>query len=163
MSTPKIDWEIALVQLEGFIGHSQRTCLRWLCNSGEEQDFFRGRVAELASLIASMPRTYDQDGQGDNAIASLHYFTGGCDVWVTELDRGSPDDTPEDFQSQAFGLVDLGFGPDLGYVSLPEILAAGAELDLYYSPRTLAAIKAKTGVGNPDTAADLMAAQEVQP
>lgn len=145
MIAAHVDWEIALAQLEGFVGHSQAVCLRWLCRAGEEREFFRGRVAELAQRIATMPRTHDQDGKGGDAVAYLHYFTGGVDVWITELDRGAPDDTPADFQSQAFGLVDLGYGPELGYVSLPEILAAGAELDLYFAPRALREV-AKKGV-----------------
>ena len=41
-------------------------------------------------------------------------------------------------QVQAFGIADLGMGPELGYISIPELLANGAELDLYYTkPKTI--------------------------
>ncbi|MEI7902867.1 MAG: hypothetical protein WCK89_21685 [bacterium] len=34
----------------------------------------------------------------------------------------------------------LGYGPELGYISLPEILECGAELDLYFAAKTIAEI-----------------------
>jgi hypothetical protein len=39
-------------------------------------------------------------------------------------------------QMQAFGIADLGMGAELGYISIPELLENGAELDLYF--KTLA-------------------------
>lgn len=82
-----------------------------------------------------MPGTYDQDGLGDQAMAFLHYFTRSADFWIIEKDTGAASDQPEDYQAQAFGLVRIaGNLPELGYVSLPEILRAGAELDLHFEP-----------------------------
>jgi hypothetical protein len=77
-----------------------------------------------------MPKTYEQDGLGQQAIAHLHYFTAGGDWYITERDT-HPD------QHQAFGAANLGYGAELGYISLPELLAAGAELDLHFTPRPL--------------------------
>jgi hypothetical protein len=57
----------------------------------------------------------------------LHYFTHGGDYWITERDMASE-------QLQAFGLADIGYGPELGYISIVELLENGAELDLHYSP-----------------------------
>lgn len=108
---------------------------------GEAADFFREKMLELEMVIALMPHTYQTDGQGDEAIAHLHYFKGSADWWITEKDKGSKDDEPEDFQSQAFGMVDLGYGPELGYISLPEVLSVHAELDFHWKPKTLAEIK----------------------
>jgi hypothetical protein len=78
-------------------------------------------------------------------VVHLHYFRGSCDVWLTELDKGAPDDEADDYQSQAFGLTDLGYGPELGYVSIPEITRAGMELDLHWKPVTVGEIMAKRG------------------
>ena len=77
-----------------------------------------------------MPRGYEQDGKGDSAIAYLHYFTGSCDWYITERDT-------TDEQHQAFGLADLGYGPELGYISVQELIENGAELDLYFEPKPL--------------------------
>jgi hypothetical protein len=49
----------------------------------------------------------------------------------------------EQEQHQAFGLVSLGYEPELGYISLPEILKAGAELDLHWTPTTVGEILEK--------------------
>ena len=80
-----------------------------------------------------MPVTYETNGQGMEATAFLHHFTGGADWYITELDI-------EAVQLQAFGLADLGHGGELGYISLVVILRCGAEVDLYWTPKKLAEI-----------------------
>lgn len=120
--------------LKPFMGKAQLDTVREMAQ-GEESVWFITRMVELAALVCSMPKTYEQDGKGDQAIASLHYFTGGCDWYITE--KGM-----EAEQLQAFGLANLGYGGELGYISIVEILEAGAELDLHFSPKTLQQIKA---------------------
>ena len=102
---------------------------------GEEGAFFVGKLIEYGERIATMPKTYETDGQGDQAIAHLHYFTGGCDWYITEKDC-------EDVQHQAFGLACI-HEDKLGYISLVELLRCRAELDLYFTPTTLAAVREK--------------------
>ena len=96
---------------------------------GEEQAYFFQKVVDLAELITSIPVTYETDGQGQNAVAYLHYFTAGCDWYITELDVLVE-------QHQAFGLADMGC-PEFGYISIVELLANNGELDLYWSPKPL--------------------------
>ena len=135
---------VALKNLAGFIGPSQTACLRELIRTAEERDYFIDKMIEFDSRIAAMPVTYQQDGLGDSAIAHLHYFTAGADAWITEKDKGAPGDAPEDFQVQAYGFVRHASMPDCaetGYVSIPELLACGAELDFHFPPTTLAAIR----------------------
>lgn len=100
----------------------------------EEGEHFAAKLRDIASTIDTAPRIYDQDGKGDEAVAHLHYFHSVGDWWITELDI-----EPE--QHQAFGLVDLGYGPELGYISIAQLVASGVELDLHWQPKTLAAIK----------------------
>jgi hypothetical protein len=134
----------ALDQLKGFIGPSQRRTVTDLIRHSEEREWFADCMARLAATVAAMPVTYQQDGLGDAAVAHLHYFTSGTDAWITEKDKGAPGDAPEDFQVQAFGFVRHARWPDdaeTGYVSIPELLACGAELDFHFDPTTLAAIR----------------------
>jgi len=57
------------------------------------------------------------------------------DWYITEKDMG-------DEQIQAFGLADLGMGfPELGYISIEELVENGVELDLHWTPKTLAEVK----------------------
>lgn len=89
-----------------------------------------------------MPQTGETDGQGDTAVACLHYFIGNFDFWITERDKG--DGSDDDSQHQAFGFVNLG-DPDnaeLGYISLSELFESNVELDLHWTPKTLGEIKA---------------------
>jgi hypothetical protein len=132
---------IACITLEGFIGPTQVAALIEVCRGGEQDYFFR-KLVELAKIVSNMPETYEQDGKGDDAIAYLHYFTSGTDFYITEKDAGCDADGPGDFQRQAFGRADLyGDGGELGYISILEILSAGAELDLYFKPKTLREIE----------------------
>ncbi|HUD75745.1 MAG TPA: hypothetical protein VMQ76_11790 [Terracidiphilus sp.] len=133
----------ALPTVRGFIGADQIEVIGRNCR-GEERAFFFQMLADLAERINAMPKTHETDGQGAEAIAHLHYFTPSMDWYITEKDAGSLDDTPEDFQSQAFGVANLGYGPELGYISIRELLDNGAELDLYWHPRALAKIDGAT-------------------
>jgi len=67
-------------------------------------------------------------------IAHLHYFTGSGDWYITERDTSTE-------QHQAFGLADLGYGGELGYISIAELIANNVELDLHFTPQPLAQLR----------------------
>ena len=96
---------------------------------GEEGDHFIEIIDRIHATWQAMPKTYESTAQGRAALARLHYFIGGCDWWIVEKDA-DPDHAG---QVQAFGIADLGMGAELGYISIPELLENGAELDLYYT------------------------------
>lgn len=126
----------ALGRLHDFIGAGQRAAILAGLR-GEERAAFAEIVRDMCARLDAAPTTYETDGQGYAATAFLHYFIGGCDWWILELDRGADGDTPADFQRQAFGITSLGFEPEMGYISISEVLAIGAELDLHFAPRTV--------------------------
>lgn len=117
----------------GFLGENQSSALKQAI-SGEDGELIAHKIDDLFNLIGNMPSTYDQDGLGEQSIAYLHYFGGGMDAYIIEKDSG-----PE--QDQAFGLIDFGHGGELGYVSLTELTMNGMELELYWTPKTLADIR----------------------
>ena len=133
MNATILEAEFAAKQLKEIMNPMQLEIIRSMCH-GEEGQFFRGMMVEMANLFQGMPKTYEQDGKGDDAIASLHYFRGGSDFYITEKDMG-------DGQHQAFGLANLGYGAELGYISIVELLENNFELDLYFTPCTLREIK----------------------
>lgn len=131
----------AMTILKWFIGPAQLETMGRNAQRGEEREFFRDKLCALADLVSKMPKTYEQDGKGDAALVGLHYFAGGrASWWITEKDAGSVNDPAGvNPQHQAFGLADLfGDGGELGYISIAEILENGGELDLYFTPKTLA-------------------------
>lgn len=119
--------------LKQFIGKSQLSAIGSAIR-GEESQFFKDKLIEIANVIQTMPKTYGQDGMGDKAIAYLHYFKGSGDWHITERDM-------ENEQLQAFGLANLGYGGELGYISIQELIGAGVELDLHWTPKTIEAIR----------------------
>lgn len=121
--------------LRQFISHEQMIAMADGVRSGEGE-FFKDKFVEMANIISNMPKTYEQENKGDDAIVFLHYFLGNMDWYITEKDMG-------DEQIQAFGLADLGMGfPELGYISIEEIIGTDAELDLHWMSKTLAEVKA---------------------
>ena len=136
-SPKEVTARAALAALTQFIGPIQRRCLLDAFR-GEEQEWFFDKVLELHHLITTMPKTYEQEGNGKDAIVSLHYFAGGqANAYITERDC-------ETEQLQAFGLADLfQDGGELGYLSLVEWLANGAELDFHFTPCTLGELRAQ--------------------
>ncbi len=126
--------------LRDYMGNAQR-CAIHSALRGEERAYFRQLLSDYVALVQAMPATYETQGEH---IAYLHYFTGSADFYITEKDAGCSDDEPGIGQVQAFGLADLFHdGGELGYISLPEITAAGAELDLHWTPRPLSEIRAE--------------------
>jgi len=135
----------AMESLRTYMGKSQWAAVRSGMR-GEEKQFFRDKMVELADRIANMPKTYEQDGKGDDAIVSLHYFTSGGDWYITEKDM-------EAEQHQAFGLADpFQDGGELGYISIIELAENGAELDFYFTPKTLGEVRGKKAAPKDDGA-----------
>ena len=123
----------ALQKLAPFITRGQWHALWKLCQHGEEQAYFRQMVQDLTTRIEAMPQTYEQDGLGLRAVAHLHYFTPAFDFYITEKDRTG------NGTQQAFGLA-CAHEREIGYISIRQLVEAGAELDLYWTPKTLAEI-----------------------
>lgn len=94
-------------------------------------------ISDMYKAVTTMPKTYEQDGKGDEAIVYLHYFNGGSDWYITENDKEMP-------PKQAFGYVVLNGdtqNAELGYISITELVQNGVELDLHFEPKTLKEIK----------------------
>lgn len=122
--------------LMAFVGHSQRQAI-YAGLRGEERSYFADAIARLCATIDAMPVTYGQDGKPDPTV-HLHYFTSGADWYITEKDS-NPDGQG---QVQAYGLADIfGDGGEMGYISIPELLANGAEIDLHFTPHLLSDVR----------------------
>lgn len=127
-----------LQKLSGFIGENQLRAMADCCKSvGKRffEDFFRDRLGKLAWFVTMMPATSETYEHGDEAVAWLHYFTDGADWFITHRDF-------EVRQLQAFGKADLfgDGGGELGCISIEELLAIGAEIDLHWTPKKLVEI-----------------------
>jgi len=119
-----------------FIGHNQqKAIIQGL--KGEESQYFIDKLTEYALRVQNMPKTYEQDGKGNQAIVYLHYFIGNCDWWILEKDM----DTNNEGQIQAFGFANIGYGAELGYINISEILENNGELDLHFKPVTVEELK----------------------
>jgi len=135
----KADAVKAIQTLRGFIGVNQLSAVGTAMR-GEEKQFFFDMMVNLAGLVTTMPKTYEQDGKGDQAIVYLHYFINNMDWYITEKDI----DTDGEGQIQAFGYADFGDqNAELGYISISELIKNNVELDFYWVQKTLAEVKQK--------------------
>lgn len=118
-----------------FINKKQLKLVQNLAKNSEEKEHFTELLIGWNKKIIEMPKTYEQDGKGEDAVAHLHYFINGSDFYITEKDI-------EDEQYQAFGLVSLnGNEPELGYISIKELLDCGVEFDLSWIPKKIKELK----------------------
>ena len=127
----------AIDTMAEFIGTQQTWALVNGCK-GEEKEFFQAKILEMAQVIVSMPKSYETDGQGKEAVAHLHYFLNGWDWYITERDV----DSDGQGQIQAYGMVN-GYECEMGYINLKEVTRAGAELDLHWTSCPLRQIQEK--------------------
>jgi len=102
---------------------------------------FKTPINELISILDIMPQTREQDGFGYNAFVMLHYFTGGTDVYITELDNG---------YTYGFGFTILNGdyqNAEWGYIDVSEFKTiASMNLDLYFTPKPLIEILNEKGL-----------------
>ena len=121
------------VRYNNLVGKEQLNVFRYLMQS-DEGSFFNETINELMEIANEMPRTYEtKDIAENNKIAHLHYFKGGFDFYMVEMDA-----LPE--LSKCFGFI-KGHETEWDYISLPDILKAGVELDLHWTPKSIAEIK----------------------
>jgi hypothetical protein len=137
MNTEKCGNKITMVRLlMKLMGRNQRAAL-YDGLAGEERAAFVDIVLNLERVWNTMPATYEtEEVPTAEKVCQLHYFMGGADWWIIEKDS----DPDGEGQIQAFGIADLGCGPEFGYISIPELTGAGVELDFYWSPVTAGTI-----------------------
>ena len=123
--------------LRNFINPSQLSTMLE-CAEGEEAQFFIDKMEEIDNTIGKMGGYCSQDGKGGDAIVYLHYFYANYHWFITEKDMENPQ------QNFAFGFADMGC-PELGAISISEVLSVGAELDLHFAPRKLSEVKTEYG------------------
>lgn len=118
-----------------FISGRQRIVLMQMLD-GEEKKGVAEVLLELADCIEGMPHSYQTDGQKDEAIVYLHYFSPGADFYITEKDVYGGG------HRQAFGYTRMvGRDGELGYISIEVLTRHGMELDLYWDPKPLKDVK----------------------
>lgn len=98
-------------------------------------------------ILAKLPKIGSTDGQGDNAIAQVKFFSpvGGSTWYITEFDGND----------EMFGFVRLNDWNDdaeLGYISLSELesvkLGFGLKIerDMHWAPKKLSECKKELGI-----------------
>lgn len=126
-----IDLDTAIEIVKPFMSYAQCACMTSLIH-GEEGEYFVNKFKEMALLISGMPETYDTREQS-NPVATLHYFYGGSDWYITEKDF-------EDDVTQAYGWAILNGDyqyAESGYICISELIALNVELDLHFKPKLL--------------------------
>jgi len=97
---------------------------------GDSDDVFE-HYENLIEGYREIPNLYFQDEKGKNAVVYLHYFYGGSDWYITELDKET---------NEAYGYAILNGDTQnsaFGYMSLSEFTDSIVDLDLYWSFQTL--------------------------
>ena len=93
-------------------------------------------LARLTDRWDQTPTTAQMHGATRSAIVRWHFTHGAADYWIIAKD-------PDSSQSHAYGLASISYVhavPEPGYISLPDILTNGAQLDIYWTPVTVAEI-----------------------
>ncbi len=124
----------------GFLDHYSN-------NANKSKYEFKDEVNRLFEYITTLPKVYEQDRMGDEAMVYLHYFHGGSDWYITEKDI-------EDQQIQAFGYAVLNsdaLNAELGYINIEELKKLNVELDFYFEPIRLADVKSDLLSSTEDT------------
>ena len=69
------------MNLQNFISKPQYQILTNLAQNTDESLYFKDKLSDIKNTISTMPQTYETDEQGYDAIAYLHYFKSGADLY----------------------------------------------------------------------------------
>ena len=98
----------------------------------ESKEEYPYMIENIKEAYENIPPIYGQDGKGKNAVVWMHYFVGGSDWYITELDKK---------ENIAFGYVIMNGNlrdSSLGRISINELITIDlVNLDLYWSVQTL--------------------------
>ncbi len=97
---------------------------------GDSDDVFE-HYENLIEGYREIPKLYFQDEKGFNSVVYLHYFSGGSDWYITELDKKT---------NEAYGYAILNGdtqNSEFGYMNLNEFANSNIQIDLYWSFKTL--------------------------
>ena len=106
-----------------------------IASGKREEPLFLDTLNEAYKLV---PKVYAQDGKDLNAVAYFHYFMGGTDVYITELDKDSLMGfgyTIHNGDTQMSSLGDV-YIPELTDKSLGNAFN-NMNIDQYFNPQTL--------------------------
>ena len=94
---------------------------------------------DLNNSYRLVPKLYSQDGKGKNAVAYFHYFVGGSDWYITELDKTNNEAygyaiLNGDTQMSEFGTIDV---DSLTSQNNGGSVLNQPNIDQYFKPQTL--------------------------
>ena len=132
-----------LREIRHFMPHDQDRVLKSHLLQCDERKAYYQIIENLHRTIAEMPHSYQTEGQGDDAVIHLHYFTPSWDFYITEKDMGDSDDEIPGAQWQAYGYRRMN-SEKFGYICIEEMLPHElTQLDFHWTPKTIGEIKGR--------------------
>ena len=123
-----------LSKIQDFMNPAQLSIVR---SSNE----FNEVINRLYKIIAQTPEIYASDDIPLNKkVAYLHYFYGGSDWYIVELDKKDILDDNLTIEESAFGYAILNGDLEMsefGYIDINELKRNNVELDFYFEPKKL--------------------------
>jgi len=127
--------------LKNYITRTQAEVLEYNTKNGEEKNYFIKLIDKMETKIETIPELYRTEEEGNDSMIGLHYFLGGSDWYVTELDKE---------ERILFGYVILNEDTEMsefGYISLNELLGIqDVELDFHWEEITIGEMKKREGI-----------------
>ncbi len=104
---------------------------------GEDAVEMEDVLINVIEAYKYMPNIYEQDGKGYNAVVRIHYFVGGTDWYITEMDKITGEMygftvLNGDYEMAEFGYIDSEFLIDN---NLPPL--SKPQLDFYWNYQTI--------------------------
>ena len=114
---------------------------------GSDAAHFMELAARIAARVRLMQKADDQEGQGAWATVQLRYFLSACDWYIVNLDPVAGVERAAGFVTREGASLDA----DPVIISVAELVACGAQLDLYFPPRSVGQLRAeRAAIFNPN-------------
>lgn len=131
---------VAAISVEPFVPNFQWRALITLCK-GDRADHYHNVFVKLSEQILSIPAVDSQTGKGDETTVYLHYTKNITDLYIIERDIEDGDCEPFGY---GYAVVNDDVSDiDIEFISIPDFIKRGFQLDLSFKPSTWGEVKAK--------------------
>lgn len=128
----------AVATLRPFLSAQQWAGLAKAFRGGDAAHFME-LLAGVADRVRAMQMEGEQEGQGDRATVQLRYFLASCDWYIVAQDPIAGIERASGFVALEGAALDA----DPVIISIAELAACGAQLDLCFKPCSVAQLKAE--------------------
>ncbi len=128
--------ETDLAAFKAVVPRSQYISTLEYINDGEESDFFKSKIKDIATKVRNAPKLYETDGAEEHNIVLRYFHPSGTEIFITEIDKNGKEAfgyqvLNDDYQMAEFGYIDIDEVKNIGLMEVDFHIPEGMTLERF--------------------------------